>query len=184
MDYSDSFDQANEYLRIAIPLINKHGVAPNPLNYAVWYAYASGQNLKLSNAIDKIIAAKGKLTEEISLELYKSYIENHDAIAAQVQNSVDKVMNALSDQLTASTNQAEHYGQLLGSVDKQIGASSGSGDLQDVVKNLSQETQIIKDVNSDLTEELVNSSNELEQLKIELEEVRKTGLKILNTPCI
>ena len=165
MDYSDNFEQANEYLRIALPLINKHRIPPDPMHYAVWYAYASGQNLKLTNAINNILESKGTITEETSSELYKKYLQNHDAIAIQVNESVNNVMNALSDQLVNSTDHAQHYGEVLGTVDEQLDSEGNLNNLQAVVKNLSQETQVMQDVNHDLTAKLSDSSDELEHLK-------------------
>ena len=175
MENSDNFAQANEYLRIALPLINKHSIPPNPMHYTVWYAYASGQNLQLTNAINNILESKGTITEETSIELYKKYLENHDAVAIKVNESVNKVMNALSDQLVNSSDQAQQYGNLLGTVDEQLDSESSMDNLQEVVKNLSQETRVMQDANHALTEKLDHSSNELEQLKEELEETRRAA---------
>ncbi len=175
MDYSDNFEQANEYLRIALPLINKHAIPPTPIHYAVWYAYASGQNSKLTGAINNILESKGTITTEISNELYKKYLQNHDAVAVQVNESVNNVMNALTDQLINSTDQAQHYGNVLGTVDKQLDSENNMENLQKVVKNLSEETHVMQDVNTGLTEKLNDSSKELLQLKVELEEARKAA---------
>ncbi len=175
MDYSDSFAQATEYLRIALPLMNKNGIPPNPMHYSVWYAYASGQNSKLTNTINNILETKGTITDEMSNELYKKYLQNHDAIAIQVNESVNNVMNALSDQLISSNDQAQHYGSVLGTVDKQLDSENSMDNLQKVVKNLSEETHVMQNVNNNLTEKLNDSSNELIQLKKELEEARKAA---------
>ncbi len=175
MDYSDSFDQAHEFLRTALPLINKHKVTPDPINYAVWYAYSGGHNSKLTEAIDRIIKSEAVVTNEICRELYNSYIQNHDLVSAQVHESVNKVMNALSVQLSESSNKTEHFGQVLDSVDKELGESNLGESLQSMVENLSTETRIIRNVNNDLTEELINSSNELEQLKQDLDDARRAA---------
>ena len=175
MDYSDTFEQSNEYLRIALPMINKHAIPPNPLHYAVWYAYASGQNSKLTSAINNILESKGTISEEISNELYKKYLQNHDAVAMQVNESVNNVMNALSDQLVNSSEHVQHYGDVLGSVDEQLILENNGSNLQNVVKKLSVETQVMQDVNHNLTDQLNDSSAELKQLKKELEEARKAA---------
>ena len=175
MDYSDSFAQANEYLRIALPMINKHSIPPNPLHYAVWYAYVSGQNAKLTSAINNILESKGTVSEETSNELYKKYLQNHDAVAMQVNESVNNVMNALSDQLANSSEHVLHYGDVLGSVDEQLISKDNGSNLQEVVKKLSVETQVMQDVNHNLNDKLNDSSTELKQLKKELEEARKAA---------
>lgn len=175
MDYTDNVEQASEYLRIALPLLNKHGIPPNPIHYAVWYAYASGQNSKLTNAINQAIEAKGSVSAEMSHALYKKHIQNHDAVSMQVHEGVNKVMEALTDQLINSSDQAMHYEEVLGSFDKELGLETRPDHLQDVVKNLSEETQVMQTVNKDLTQKLNNSSSELITLKKELDEARKAA---------
>lgn len=175
MDYTDNVEQASEYLRIALPLLSKHGIPPNPMHYAVWYAYASGQNSKLTNAINHAIQTKGTVSEEMSRELYKRHLENHDAVSMQVHEGVNKVMEALTDQLMDSSDQAIHYGEVLGSVDEELKVESSPGHLHSVVKNLSDETHVMQTVNEDLTQKLNNSSSELIMLKKELDEARKAA---------
>lgn len=175
MDYSDSVEQASEYLRITLPLLNKYKIPPNPMHYTVWYAYASGQNSQLTKAIDKVLESKGTISEETSSELYKNHLQNHDAVSRQVHESVNKVMEALSDQLIDSSDHAQHYGDVLGTVDKQLGIESTPDNLHEVVKNLSEETKVMQSVNQDLTKKLDDSSSELENLKKELDEARKAA---------
>lgn len=175
MDYSDSFEQANEYLRIALPLINKHHMPPNPMQYTLWYAYASGQNSKLTNAINQILKTKNSINEEQCIELYKNHIKNHDTVSLHIHESVTKVMEALSDQLVESSDQAQHFDDVLGIADKQLDGDNNSEVLHEVVKNLSDETNIMQSVNQHLTQKLVDSSSQLESLKQELEEARKAA---------
>ncbi len=175
MDYTDNVEQASEYLRIALPLLNKHGIPPNPIHYTVWYAYASGQNSNLTKAINQVIEAKGSVSAEMSHALYKKHLQNHDAVSMQVHEGVNKVMEALTDQLVSSSDQVMHYNEVLDVVDKELEVESGSGHLHDVVKNLSQETHVMQTVNRDLTQKLNNSSTQLSTLKKELDEARKAA---------
>ena len=172
---TNSIAKANEYLRIVLPLINKHGLPPNPMQYALWYAYASGENSRLTNAINKILNTKKSIDEEDCNELYNNYLNNHDATSLQVHESVTKVMENLSGQLLESSDQAQHYNDVLGTVDKQLDNSNDSDVLQDIVKNLAEETSLMQSANQHLTERLNESTSELDSLKKELEVARKAA---------
>lgn len=41
MDYEELADKAAEYMRLALPLMKRHGVPMTPDNYAVWYEHVS-----------------------------------------------------------------------------------------------------------------------------------------------
>ena len=40
--------QAAEYMRLAVPLMTKYGIAMTPQNYAVLYEYVAGSNIQFS----------------------------------------------------------------------------------------------------------------------------------------
>ena len=71
--YTEEAEQAAENLRLALPLISKHKSPINPVNYAVWYEYVSGENLALSNAIDALLIDNKIIGIEISQSLYEKH---------------------------------------------------------------------------------------------------------------
>ena len=42
--YSDRYEQACEYLRLALALLSEHKLAPSPLNYRIGYDYVAGND--------------------------------------------------------------------------------------------------------------------------------------------
>ncbi len=173
-DYTESFEQASEYMRIVLPLINKNGIPPNPVHYAVLYAYARGENSNLTKTIDKILKTKGSISEEQSAALYKEHLENEDTLSQKLHENMNTIMESLSVQLAGSSQHAQHYGDILGAVDQQLG-NSNSIDLHEVVKHLSQETNIMQKDIQNLTAKLDESTEELERLKKELSDARRAA---------
>ena len=53
--YTETQEQANEVLRLALPLMAQHRIAPHPHNFSVWYEYASGRNKVLSETEAPVI---------------------------------------------------------------------------------------------------------------------------------
>ena len=58
MKFSDSSDQATQYLREAIPAMVRYEIVPNPLNYTLWYSYFSKACPNLNKELG---ALKGRL---------------------------------------------------------------------------------------------------------------------------
>ncbi|MCP3876246.1 MAG: GGDEF domain-containing protein, partial [Desulfobacteraceae bacterium] len=53
MRYNESIEDSRQYLRHALELIGKYKLPTDPVNYSIWYEYASGKNGELNAAIDK-----------------------------------------------------------------------------------------------------------------------------------
>ena len=63
--------RAAEYLRLALPLMTRHGVPVTPQNYAIWYDYVNGDNPELNAEIDRLIGEQHQFTEVINTQLYR-----------------------------------------------------------------------------------------------------------------
>ena len=75
MDYTEYEERTAEYMRLAISMMKKHGIAQTPANYAVWYEYVSGNNANLMDALDEQLAEHGQLTEQQSRDLYERFFD-------------------------------------------------------------------------------------------------------------
>ena len=78
MNEKNSTEELNTYVRLALPLMFKHGIAVTPRNYTVWYDYVSGNNDELRKAIDKIIEKGGKFSGETNEILYSRFCSEKD----------------------------------------------------------------------------------------------------------
>ena len=72
--YTDPAQQASENLRQVIPLVNKHKTPINPVNYAVWYEYVSGDNQKLNNEINTLLNNNQLVSSKVTQSLYEKYV--------------------------------------------------------------------------------------------------------------
>ena len=177
MDYTEDTDQASEYLRMALPLMNQHGIPVDPMHYCVWYEYFSGCNLKLKEAVDKLLKHNHKITPDISSELYIKYIDNvKNTLSMKMQASVQDVMHSLSEQIDESFEQADHYDNVLGSAGAEISPGMDPQTLQITIKTLVEETRTMKATNKQLSEKLNESKSELHELRQELEAAQRAAM--------
>ena len=103
MDYTEYEERTAEYMRLAISMMKKHGIAQTPANYAVWYEYVSGNNANLMDALDEQLAEHGQLTEQQSRELDAGQREAVALEMADVLLYLIQLASSLGIDLAATT---------------------------------------------------------------------------------
>jgi len=174
--YTEEVHQAAENLRLALPLISKHKSPVNPVNYAVWYEYVSGENLALSNAVDALLIANKTISTEASQNLYEKYVLMDMPNRLESTNNGLKLVvdNTLSDinNIESTTNQC-----LSGFTDSQMALEDCNdlNDLKCLIGNILANTEKMSETSNDLKQSLEQSSHEIAQLKQELEAVKEAA---------
>ena len=171
--YRDEAQSASENLRKALPLINKHKTPVNPVNYAVWYEYVSGNNQDLSNIIDQRLSKNEPITAEVTQKLYEKYVlmgmpERLEKTNSGLKIVVDNTLNNLSKaESTAGVT-------LTGLNDSQIALvkCDSTEELKSLIGNIISSTQAMTESGTELKQELAHSSKEIATLKKELEAVK------------
>lgn len=67
-------EQADAYAQQALALMAQEGLAPHPDNFALWYAYVSGERPELKGAIDAVMAAPSALKEQESAAAFQQFM--------------------------------------------------------------------------------------------------------------
>ena len=94
-----------------LPLMLKHNVPVDPMNYAIWYHYVAGLNGELTTVIDQLIEDQKPFDAETTLNLYKKYI-----CSASV-DEFEKINNNLMrliTQTSSSINNASEKASVIG----------------------------------------------------------------------
>ena len=74
----DPPDQAAEFLRLALTLLNKNGITANPVNYDLFYTYVAGKNQLLNNKIDKLLTTHKDWDHQEAVKLFNRFFSNCD----------------------------------------------------------------------------------------------------------
>lgn len=173
MEYSESPEQATEYVRLALPLMNRNAIAPNPLHYAVFYEYVSGRDARLKASMDQALDRGGRLTPEFTEALYDQFFrEPQERVAEQMRVEVRRLLSTVVEQLAASGDQADRYSSILESYTERLSADLKADELRGLVTDIIGETQAMRSANRELENRLNATTHELENLKRELETAR------------
>lgn len=174
--YQHVAQHAYENLRQALPLINKHKTPVNPVNYAVWYEYVSGENQQLNSAIDFHLNNNETITEEITQSLYERFV------LMGMPERIEKTnhgMRLIVDNTLRNINKAEtKAGACASDLTKSSALLEDLDDVEELktlMSTILSQTQILTESSHDLKQELAKSTQDMAALKSELEEVKKSA---------
>jgi diguanylate cyclase len=170
MDYSDSTEQAAEYVRMALPLMARHGVPPHPVNFSVWYEYVSGRNSELKQSLDRLLEDGHPFSPEIQKSLFRRFLaEGDEAAIEEMRMGIRRMLTEALSQLIESNGQAMHYGRVLETYSGHLAKPVDLDEMRRIVNMLLTETKTMEYANTLLEEKLKSTSRELDTLRKELE---------------
>jgi len=175
--YRHVAQHAYENLRQALPLINKHKTPVNPVNYAVWYEYVSGENQQLNTAIDFHLNNNETITEAITQSLYEEFVlmgmperieKTNNGMRLIVDNTLRNLNIAETKAGACASGLTKSHALLenLNNVDE----------LKGLMSDILSQTQILTESSHDLKQELTKSTQDIASLKSELEQVKKSAM--------
>lgn len=173
-----TYDSSPEYnaglLRLCVPLMVKNNISAHPINYAIWYEYAAGNNSNLSKDIDELIDTHTPFNETTSLELYKNHvcnasIESFEKINFELQEVVNNASNSIQD---ASHNVSNASDKILTN-SAQLENSSDLTEVKAVLTDVVAETKQLIEISETLKFKLNNANEEMMALRDELSKAKQ-----------
>jgi diguanylate cyclase len=120
--YLEPTAEAQAYAAAAIGSMTKHGIAPNPQNFAIWYEYHTGQNADLKRTIDIVVSNHREFDERTMHDLYQDFFTSTKeelalhGISVRVQDTLHEVLGLVDGARTDATR----YGATLQDVSGQL----------------------------------------------------------------
>ena len=174
--YNHEFQQASENLRRTLPFVNQHKTPVNPVNYAVWYEYVSGENAELVNEIDKLLKANAPITMEVTQQLYEKHVlmgmpERMDKTNSGLKLVVDNTLTNINKVEAAAT----HYSTGLTQSQSMLEGCDDVEQLKFLVGEILSNTKQLTHSSNELKSELHRSTQEILKLREELEAVKQSA---------
>ena len=178
MSQADDFRQAKGFCDAALAGMIAHGVPPTPENFAVWYAHATGLVADLKRTIDILIANKGEFTPALNSELYDRFCDTgrHFNVMQETGDRLHFAAEQLLHYVKTASGDTNAFGKALDQYSNQLGASPGSDQLRAMVSGLILETQRVAERNQALETRLNESASEIQDLRQNLEQVRREAM--------
>lgn len=162
----------------AMELMRQYGVTPTGAHYEVWLEYRLGQNQALKAAIDARISAGAGLGDDFTAQMHEQHFGNADA-SAQIVITGERIARDLN-QVVSFLRQAEEksgdYGRTLESAATDLNRGLDPDQIRQIVSSLAAATLDMANHNQHLTQQLKQSSREIDTLRSSLESVRVESL--------
>jgi diguanylate cyclase len=178
MSEADDFRQAKAFSEKALAAMIAQGVPPTPENFTVWYSYATGLVPELKRAIDLMIANQGEFNQTVNSELYSRFCDSgeHFNLMQETGDRLHHAADQIIQYVKTASGDTRAFGKTLDQYSTELGAAPGGDKLRTMMSGLILETQRVADRNRTLEAQLSDSSTEIQQLRQNLELVRREAL--------
>ncbi len=176
MQYTETTSQAEKIGRSAMEKMRELGIPANPLNYTTWYAYFAGSNQELKQTLDVLLSNEQPFDSQANEELYERFFGAEQEIAI-LRETGDKVSSAVAEILECVDKAGEgtsDYARALTGVIERL--TAGGEDVGEIVGGILVETRKMQAQNSELEARLKASSQEIAELREDLENARREAM--------
>lgn len=178
MQYGHNIEDSRQYLRLALELIGKHGLPTDPLNYCVWYEYASEKNEALNAAIDQHLQNKGDFSEAVCQQFFNQFIAGgNEAITTLVTQELKKVFADIIGTIKATHRHFSETENNLDTINESLVPGLSDADIDKVVSQIKYEISKLESSNTAFKEQLQQATHEIDQLKIKMARYRSEALR-------
>lgn len=178
MAYDEDIERAGALADKAIQRLHAEQLPPNPENFTLWYAHYSGHFPDLSRAIEMAQRDGGRLTQLLCDELYKRFF-TLDAESQAIRETSERARASLSkimEMLDSVGTETNRYGTALAGLQGELDQPLGMEDLRAVVAAIAAETSAIIDRQSRLQTQLLDSSQQLAEMRVSLDTARREAM--------
>ena len=168
---------AADSLQLVLPLLERHGIAPTPSNYALWFEYVAGDNAALKTDIDRLIAANTRFTDAIQQDLVETYLDGQftDAPTRSANARIADILSDLLCDLADLGEEASRYDAKLQAHLDRLKAPGGMQNLEALLLVLAEETKQVRRSTQSLRVDFARRSGEIEEMRVELQQIKRAA---------
>ncbi len=162
----------------ALELMRAYGSSASPRAYEVWYTYVTGHKPQMNDAIKRLTADRGALTDQDLDRLYESHISEQrfsqeaSRTGASMLVEIDQVMEMINEALGSSAQ----YGRSLEAFSHDLAQPADRGRIREILQSMVIATHDVTATNRMLETRLKETRGEIETLRETLEAVRVEAL--------
>jgi diguanylate cyclase len=178
MEFSHTFDRADELAGQALQRMREMTIAPHPNNYAIWYSYCSGDVPDLNDVPDALVDNRHEFNDERNQTLYRKFFASAvdvlpiHLIAEKVEAELSAVLGAL--ETTAGTH--AKYGESLERVGEFAEGITQPQALRRLLTAIIEKTRAVARQSCELEGQLRQSWREVGLLREQLESAKREAM--------
>ena len=171
-------EEGIDLARTALDLMATHAVAPTAHNYAVFTAFVADSNPELCSELQTLVDAGGPIEAGVLDDLYDRFFtfkRIQDAVM-DVGGAMSRELGAVVKTLEAAERDTAAYGEALAGASGQLDDATDSDGVKQMVEGLVAATARMQRRSRDLEKRLQETSQEVDQLRNNLEKVREEAM--------
>lgn len=166
-----------EFVRLALPLMTRHGIPVTPRNYAVWYEYVAGSNAALKEEIDRRLAGGEAFSEAANDELFQQFVSECDVAAFQrIRAEMRQLLREVGTSLLSAGHDADRFGSQLNGALAEVERSSSVDEIRVLLKTVVDEARAMRESTHAMKSHFDAKTREIQTLQQELDRARKRAL--------
>ena len=178
MQYTHDHKQAVEYAKLAMNRIKRENLPATPDIYELWYVYYSGQSPEVMQAVDVLVSNDQEIGVERCKELYYKFLSSDykTSVVKQASDDINHTLKSVSGVVAGVRTATSEYSGKLGGMSEKISDIKDPQELKSVLSTVMEDTQAMMSQNQELEEQLTQSSEAMEQMKKDLEKIRREAM--------
>jgi len=173
MLYDDSSEQASEFLRLSLTMMDTRKLISNPVNFTLCYEYISGRNPELIIDFDHSINSDEYDKEAACVALFKKHIWDEDKrITNRLRTELSNLITETSNNVGQAHSDVSISAKKLAAHSKNINKNTAIEDMRFILTDVVKETKQVAENGNSLKVMLDHTKNEVEQLRQELEQTK------------
>lgn len=162
----------------AMQMINSFHLIPTPPIFEVWFCYFARSHTEVVRSLDVFLDKKQDITDAICMDIYLRYLSdyrNEEKVrhaGEQIQDTLHDVVGLVDDVKLATAD----YNKTLEDVSSNITQAKTAEEVQRLVTKASSKTKGMLEQNRKLEEQLEKSKLLMDELKKDLETVRREAM--------
>ena len=178
MYYDDTIDDSRRHLRLALELIGQHGLSADPMNYCIWYEYASGKNGQLNAAIDHYLESQDSISAEVARQLFDQYIaDSRTKMTELVREELKKLFAGIIEAIKSTNRDFSQAESNLETINEALVPNLTEADVDKIVDRIKIELKHLESTSTSLRDQLQQATAEIEQLKIKMAQYKNEAFK-------
>lgn len=173
-----TIEQHKEWGQYAFARIMKEGLPPSPENYALFFCYYAHRIPDLNMSIDELIKQFGTVSQEQCNDLFTAHVgvESERRALVRANEILEGELNKVVEILDTINQGTDRFGKTLDHFSGQLNAPPELSRLKTIVGRVAQETRVIADQNVRLQGQLSQSTQQVSELRYNLDKAKKESL--------
>lgn len=170
--------ESRELALKALDFMEQFDVPPTPENYAVWVCFATDSNPELCASVKEQIESEQPFTETVNSTLFEQYFQwkaVQDAIL-ESGGAMTRELGEVQERLAEAERDTAAYGEALVGATSKLEGARDQGSIKTLVESLVSATAKMQRRSQELENRLQATSQEVDQLRSNLEKVREEAM--------